>query len=181
MTGVAVQYVEVDAQQVQIKQRHEPRVVQEALEADYLAQARALQGLACASRPVPPPSHGDCEASSSSRHISSTDIPPCLGRVLLQASFHVLRCCICSMTTPMVLQLHMLATVQTRWRPAAGEVKVRPAVAGLRRAHEDDGGVAGRRQREEDQEAVQHDPVHSKSCATPAQTVSDVLSGLLRL
>ena len=34
----ALQYVEVDAQQLAIKQRHEPRLVQEALEADYVSQ-----------------------------------------------------------------------------------------------------------------------------------------------
>ena len=35
------QYAEVDAQQLQIKQRHEPRAAQESLEADYLAQVSA--------------------------------------------------------------------------------------------------------------------------------------------
>ena len=38
------QYVEVDAQQLSIKQRHEPKGAQEALEAEYLAAAKAKSG-----------------------------------------------------------------------------------------------------------------------------------------
>ena len=39
-----LQYVEVDAQQLQMKQRHEPKAVQEAIEAEYMAAAKAKSG-----------------------------------------------------------------------------------------------------------------------------------------
>ena len=38
------QYMEVDAQQLAIKQRHEPKGAQEALEADYLQAAKGKPG-----------------------------------------------------------------------------------------------------------------------------------------
>jgi hypothetical protein len=39
-----LQYAEIDAQQLQVKQRHEPRSAMEAIEADYSAAARAKPG-----------------------------------------------------------------------------------------------------------------------------------------
>ncbi len=39
-----MQYTEIDAQQLQIKLRHEPRPAAEGIEAEYLAAARAKPG-----------------------------------------------------------------------------------------------------------------------------------------